>query len=77
MIPKLSQLFGIPHQGIHQYRLCDAALIDYILTIVLAIFLCKWTKIPLVICTIFSFCLGIFCHYLFQVKTSTILYIFG
>ena len=67
-----SNIFGLPGQGLHQYRICDAALIDYALTIISAIIICKFTKIPLVICTVFLFIFGMFMHYLFGVNTSSI-----
>ena len=71
---KYSDIFGLPNTGAHSYRILDTAIIDYILTILLAIFLTHITKIPLVITTIFSFILGIILHILFGVETNTLKY---
>ena len=68
-------LFGNPRENAHQYRICDAALIDYISTIFLAIIICKVTSTPLVLSTIFAFILGIIFHILFGVQTSTLTYL--
>ena len=72
---KYSGIFGNPSEGIHKYRLLDVALVDYVLTILLAIFLSKLTKIPLVISTIIMFVLGIILHMLFGINTSAVNYL--
>jgi hypothetical protein len=72
---KYSKIFGIPNEGVHKYRLLDVALVDYVLTILLAIFLSKLTKIPLVISTIMMFVLGIILHMLFGINTSAVNYL--
>lgn len=71
---KYSQIFGIPNEGAHSYRFLDTAVVDYILTILLAFFLSYMTKLPLVITTILSFLLGIILHILFGVETNTLKY---
>lgn len=68
-------LFGKIGENWHQYRICDAALLDYTLTIIFAIIICKYTKTPLVISTILAFVLGIIAHILFGVQTSTLTYL--
>ena len=72
---KYSGIFGIPNEGVHKYRLLDVALVDYALTILLAILLSKLTKIPLVISTIITFVLGIILHMLFDINTSAVKYL--
>ena len=70
-----NDIFGVAGQNMHQYRLCDTAAVDYVLTIVFAIVVCKLTKTPLVLCTILAFILGIILHILFGVQTSTLSYL--
>ena len=64
-------IFGVPGQGIHQYRFLDTAIVDYIGSIMIAMIITKFTKVPLVITTICVFLLGILLHYLFCMKTGT------
>ena len=68
---KFRHLFGNPQQGIHQYRILDVAIFDYLMTILLAFLISYLTGIPVVISTILSFILGILLHILFGVTTSS------
>ena len=72
---KFSDIFGIAGQGVHKYRILDAALVDYVGTIVLAFIVSKFTKIPFVLATIMMFVLGIVLHMLFGVNTSSVKYL--
>jgi hypothetical protein len=63
-------IFGVPGEGVHRYRFMDVALVDYILTLLLAILVTKLTKLPLVISTILMFVVGIVCHYLVGIQTG-------
>ena len=71
---KLKELAGNPGEGIHKTRLVDAAMFDYIGTIVLAIVISKLTKIPLVLSTIILFIIGELLHIMCGVKTSSVRY---
>ena len=64
-------IFGVPGTGIHKYRFLDTAIVDYLGSIVIAMIITKFTKIPLVITTILVLLLGILSHYLFCLKTGT------
>jgi hypothetical protein len=68
-------IFGKVGNGVHQYRLLNAALVDYSLTILGAILITYLTDIPLVLTTIGLFILGILLHYLFGVETNTLKYL--
>lgn len=68
---KFQYILGVPRKGAHSHRFLDTAIVDYILTIILAIIITLLTKIPLVLTTIFSFILGIILHILFGVPTNT------
>lgn len=66
-----SDIFGKPNTGVHKIRFMNVAVVDYILTIILAFFLTYVTHIPVELTTIFSFIIGIISHILFGVKTNT------
>lgn len=68
-------IFGNPKEGFHSLRLLDAAFMDYIGTIILAILFSYITKLPLVLSTIFMFVFGELCHYLVGLKTNSINYL--
>lgn len=72
---KFKNLFGESNKGIHKYKLLDTSIIDYLLTLVLAFLVSYFTKLPLVLSTIFSFILGIFLHILFGVETNVVKYL--
>ena len=68
-------IIGVPGTGIHSYRFENTAIIDYFVTILLAMLLTKVTKIPLVLTTILLLVLGIILHMLFGVETSVLKYL--
>lgn len=72
---KYKNVLGVPKEGVHKLRFLDTALNDYIGTILLAIMLTFFTKVPLVLTTIMSFILGEILHYLFGVETNTLKYL--
>lgn len=68
-------MFGKMGQGIHNYRVMNTAIVDYILTLVGAVVITYYFKIPLVLTTILLFILGVFVHFIFGVNTNTIKYL--
>ncbi len=70
-------LFGIPGQGVHKYRFLGTSIVDYVGTIILAMLLTKFTKIPLVLTTIGMFVLGILLHMAVCLRTGTEIFLFG
>lgn len=80
LFKKYSNILGEPNSGFHQLRFLDTAILDYIGTILLSILLTivigknKKNKyhLPLVLSTIITFTIGVFLHYLFDVKTNII-----
>ena len=68
-------IFGEIGKGVHKYRFLNTALIDYTLTILVAILITYFTDIPLVLTTIGLLVLGIILHYLFGVNTNTLKYL--
>lgn len=74
-LKKYKDIFGKPGEGIHQYRFLGTAISDYLLTILVAVIITYFTKIPLVLTTIFAFVLGIVLHVIFGVSTNTTRYL--
>jgi hypothetical protein len=68
---------GVPGEGVHSTRFLGTAVFDYIGTIVLAMIVTKFTKIPLVLTTIGMFILGIILHMVFCLRTGTEIWLFG
>lgn len=68
-------ILGIPGKGVHKYRFLDSAIIDYLLTIIVAGITTYISKIPLVLTTILWLVLGIVFHILFGVETNTLKYL--
>lgn len=69
---KYKNFFGKPNTGVHSYRFLNTAIVDYLLSIVLAIFITYLTSIPLVLTTISILLLGIILHALFGVNTNSV-----
>ena len=72
---KYKNIFGEAGKGVHSYRFLNTALVDYIVTILLAILLTYLTDIPLVLTTIGLLVLGLILHYLFGVNTNSLKYL--
>jgi len=68
---KYKNIFGEPGVGLHSYRFLGVAIVDYIMTIVLAMIITKITGLPLVLSTILMFILGFIFHVTFGVSTDT------
>ena len=67
---KYTNIFGVPKQGVHRYRIYDIAIVDVVATIVVALLLgyvMKW-NIAITICAMFL--LGIVMHRMFCVRTT-------
>ena len=72
---EFSNIFGEPRLGAHSYRFLDAPIVDHFLTILLAIFITYFSKIPLELIIPICYILGIICHYLFGVESNTLRYL--
>ncbi len=69
---KYRNFFGVPKEGVHRWRFMGVAVVDYLLTLVVAALTTYISKVPLVLSTIGWFLLGIFFHAIFGVQTSVI-----
>ena len=75
ILKEYKNIFGEPGKGVHSYRLLDAALVDHISTILLAMFITYIYKIPLELTIPICYIVGILFHYLFGVETNTLKYL--
>jgi hypothetical protein len=67
---KYSHVLGIPHKGIHGYRINDIAIMDVIMTIIGAWIISYIGKCSFLYVLIGLFALGIVLHRLFCVRTT-------
>lgn len=74
---KYSKIFGNPNEGIHKYRFMGIAIVDFIMTIILAYFVAFFMKWSFLYTTIGLFLLGILAHRLFCVRTTIDKLLFG
>jgi len=78
-LEKYRYIFGKPGKGIHRFRVCNLAIVDILLTFLLA----KLVQVGLFPQTSYSivllamFVLGIFMHLLFGVQTPIQRFLFG
>jgi len=71
---KYRDIFGKQNTGVHESKFVGTSLVDYVLSILGAIVLTYFTKIPLVLTTIGILLLGIIFHMLFGVQTQALKY---
>lgn len=67
---KYKDILGKPNKGVHSYRIFNIAIIDVLLTIIVAYILSIFTKYNFVYTLIFMFILGIVSHRIFCVRTT-------
>ena len=72
---KYKDIFGQVGKGVHSIRLMNVAIVDYILTIILAFFITYSTNFPIELSTILCFIIAIISHMLFGVPTTTTKYL--
>jgi len=70
MLCKYKDSLGKPNEGVHSYRLFGVAIVDVILTILLAAFISYTMNISFFYTTIGTFVTGILAHRLFCVRTK-------
>jgi fatty acid desaturase len=67
---KYKNIFGKPKTGAHSLRIFDIAIIDVVLTILLAYILSIFTKYKFITLLIILFLSGILLHRMFCVRTT-------
>ena len=78
-LEKYKDIFGKPGKGIHRFRVCNLAVVDILLTFLLAkvIQVGLFPYISYSIVLLCTFVLGIFMHLLFGVQTPIQKFLFG
>jgi hypothetical protein len=67
---KYKNILGVPGQGPHSYRIFNIAIVDVLLTLILAYIISYIYKISFVKTSITLFILGILLHRVFCVRTT-------
>lgn len=67
---KYKNILGVPGQGPHSYRIFNIAIVDVLLTLILAYIISYIYKISFVKTSITLFILGIVLHRIFCVRTT-------
>ena len=67
---KYKDIFGKPNTGVHSYRIFNIAIVDVLLTILVAFIIALLIKKPFWIVLLILFLLGIILHHLFCVRTT-------
>jgi fatty acid desaturase len=70
MLCKYKEALGVPGKGIHQYRIFNVAIMDVLLTIIVAGILAWIFKLNFWLLLLILFLLGIILHRLFCVRTT-------
>ena len=77
MICDFKNIFGKPKEGVHSLRFMNIAIVDFLLTILLAVFIAKFFNINIFAAVLSTFLLGIAAHRIFCVKTTVDSALFG
>ena len=74
-LSKYKDIFGAPGTGIHKYRFMGVALVDTVMTIILAMLLTHFFKVPLDLSIIFMLVISLLIHMVFGVETGALKYL--
>lgn len=67
---KYKNIFGIPGEGAHRYRIFNIAIVDVVMTIIAAIIISKYIGVSFWKSLLTLFLLSILLHRIFCVKTT-------
>lgn len=70
MFCQYKDIFGQPNKGVHSYKLFGIAIIDLLLTIIVAFCIAKFFNISFPLTFFILFITGIILHRLFCVRTT-------
>jgi hypothetical protein len=71
---KYKDMFGSPGEGVHRFRLGGVAVVDYVLTILLALLTSVVSGVPWTLTTVFWILAAMLLHAVFCVDTSVFRY---
>jgi hypothetical protein len=63
-------MFGKPGKGVHSYRIFNIAVVDVVMTILVALIISYVNNLPIVKVLFILFLTGIFMHRIFCVRTT-------
>ena len=69
-------MFGAPNTGAHSYRIFDLAVVDILVTMIVAYIISYFSKYPFSYTLAILFVLGIIIHRLFCVRTTVDKFLF-
>lgn len=67
---RYKNIFGEPGKGVHKFRIFNIAIVDVLLTVLVAYLVTYFFKIPFICSLVIMFTLGIIAHHLFCVRTT-------
>ena len=67
---KYKNMFGAPEKGLHSYRICNIAIVDFAMTVLGAYVISVLIKKPILNTFLVVFIIGIITHRLFCVRTT-------
>jgi hypothetical protein len=70
MLCKYQNILGKPNTGLHKYRIFNIAIVDVLLTIIVAFIISYFLSFNFFITLFILFLLGILLHRIFCVKTT-------
>lgn len=70
-------IFGKPNKGVHSYRIFNIAIIDFLLTMIVAFIISYTLNKSFLYCFVLLFIFGIILHKLFCVNTTITKLLFG
>jgi hypothetical protein len=73
-LSKYKDIFGAPGTGPHRFRFMGVALVDFVLTILLAVFITWAFKVPFDLSIIFMLVISLVIHLAFGVETGALKY---
>jgi len=74
---KYKNILGEPNKGVHSYRVMGVAIADVLMTVIGAVILAWYFRLPYLHTIIALFVIGIALHRLFCVRTTVDKWIFG
>ena len=74
---KYKSIFGEPNTGLHSYRFMGVAIVDVLMTVIGAVILAWYFRLPYLYTIVAAFVIGIALHRLFCVRTTVDKLIFG
>lgn len=75
MACKYKDIFGKPGKGVHEFHVGNVAVVDTLLTLIVAFGFSYFSRIPFTVSIIFLLVLAIFLHWIFCVKSSVNLFL--